>query len=86
MELYYMLFYITTALFAVLLISKTYLFFFKYCFHSFRNLLYFSKYNIYNSKTPQKAKAKKTQNSLSIILVIFIILALIFLLMIHFTY
>jgi hypothetical protein len=86
MELYYILFYVTAALFGILLISKSYLFFVKYHFHRLRNWLYFSKYNIYNSKTPQKAKAKKTQNILSLVLIIFIILAVIFLLMIHFTY
>ena len=84
MEFYYILFYITSSLLATVIILKTYLFFSRSHFHEYTDWLHFSKYNIYNSRNNQISKAKRTQNTLSLILLIFIFLDLSFLAMAHF--
>lgn len=59
-------------------------FFSRSHFHEYTDWLHFSKYNIYNSRNNQISKAKRTQNTLSLILLIFIFLDLSFLAMAHF--
>jgi hypothetical protein len=83
MEVYYTLFYITSAVLVAVIILKTYLFFSKSHYHQYSDWLHFSKHNIYNSKSRQTIKAKHTQNTLSLILLIFIIVDLSLLLMAH---
>ncbi|MBV9960697.1 MAG: hypothetical protein JO072_00490 [Parafilimonas sp.] len=83
MELYYTLFYITSAVIGSVLILKTYLFFSKSHFHQYTDWLHFSKYNIYTSQSNKIVKAKQTQNILSNLLLIFIILDAGFFFMAH---
>lgn len=81
MELYYVLFFITSGAAVAILIIKTYLFFSKSHFHQFSDWLFFSKYNIYNSKNNKIIKAKQTQNALTLLLVSLVVLSIIFFLM-----
>jgi hypothetical protein len=84
MDLYYTLFYITTAVVTAILILKTYLFVSKSHFHQFTDWLHFSKYNIYTSQNNKIVKAKQTQNTLSNFILILIILDAGLLFMAHF--
>ena len=85
MELYYTLFYITSTLVGFILILKTYLFFSKSHFHQYTDWLHFSKYNIYNSSSNKIVKAKQTQNTLSVLLVVFIVMDISFFFMARLT-
>lgn len=83
MKFYYTLFYVNSSLLAALIIFKTYLFVSKTNFHRLVNWIHFSRYNIYTSRGDKIVKAKQTQNTLSVVILVFIILDLSFLLMAH---
>ena len=83
MEFYYTLFYIISALLAAIIIVKTYLFVARSHFHQYTDWFHFSKHNIFSSRNRQVIKAKQTQNTLSIVLLIFIIIDLSLLLIAH---
>jgi hypothetical protein len=74
MEFYSTLFYVTTAVLILIIIVKTYLFITKTSSHKYTNWFLFDKYHIYNSSSEKTAKAKKTQNVLSVVILIFIII------------
>jgi hypothetical protein len=74
MEFYSTLFYVTTAVLILIIILKTYLFITKTSSHKYTNWFLFDKYHIYNSSSEKTAKAKKTQNVLSVVILIFIII------------
>lgn len=84
MEFYLTSFYIIVALLFIIIIVKTIMFFSGGRRHKLTSWLYFTKYSIYNSRTPEIAKKKNFQNTLSIIIFIFFIFAIILLLMSHF--
>lgn len=79
MEIYFTLFYVTTAVLILIIIFKTYLFIKKTSSHKYTNWFLFDKYHIYNSSSEKTARAKKMQNALSIIILIFIVIDLAFL-------
>jgi hypothetical protein len=83
MAFYYYLFLANTALIVILLLIKTFLFFAGDYSAGFADWLYFSKYNIYGSRTELIERAKKRQNVISIFILIFMILDLLFLLLWH---
>jgi hypothetical protein len=83
MQFYFYLFLATSVLVAVLFLIKTFLFFSGDYSAGFADWLYFSKYSIYGSRSESIVKAKKRQNSLSVIIMVLVILDLLFLLMWH---
>ncbi len=83
MEVFSILFYVTTAVLVLIIVWKTYLFINKTSSHRYTNWFMFDKHHIYNSSSEKTAKAKKTQNTLSLVILIFIVIDLIFLLMVY---
>jgi NADH:ubiquinone oxidoreductase subunit 3 (subunit A) len=83
MEIFSNLFFITTAALVLTIIFKTYLFIKRTPSHKYTNWFLFDKYRIYNSSSERTAKAKKTQNVLSLIILIFIIIDAAFLFLSH---
>lgn len=83
MQAFSTLFYVTTAAIILVIIIKTYLFITRTSSHKYTNWFMFDKYHIYNSSSEKTAKAKKTQNILSIIILIFVIIDLGFLLLLY---
>jgi len=81
MEIFSTLFYVTSAILILIIIFKTYLFKTKVSSHKYTNWFLFDKYHIYSSSSEKTAKAKKTQNTLSLIILIFIIIDFGFLLL-----
>ena len=79
MEAFDTLFFITTAVLVLVIVFKTYLFVKKTSSHKYTNWFLFDKYHIYNSSSDKTARAKKTQNVLSIIILIFVVIDLGFL-------
>lgn len=80
-EVYITLFYITTAALIMVIAFKTYLFVKKTSSHKYTNWFMFDKYHIYNSSSEKTAKAKKTQNVLSLVVLAFFIVDMAFLLL-----
>lgn len=83
MNAYYTIFYITSAIIGFLVIIKTYLFLAKSQFNSLGDWFYFSKYSIYTTRGEKLIKTRKTQNTLSVIILFLVILDLFFLLMMN---
>ncbi len=81
--MYSALIYVTTAVLILIIILKTYLFIKKTSSHKYTNWFLFDKYHIYSSSSKKTAKAKKTQNVLSIIILIFVIIDFAFLFLEH---
>jgi hypothetical protein len=84
MEVFSTLFYVTTAVLILIIVLNTYLFIKKTSSHKYTNWFLFDKYHIYNSSSDKTARAKKTQNVLSIIILVFIIIDFGFLLLAHY--
>ncbi len=81
MQVFSISFYVTTAVIILVIIIKTYLFITRTSSHKYTNWFMFDKYHIYNSSSEKTARAKKTQNVLSVIILISIIIDLVFLLL-----
>ncbi|MFT4156094.1 hypothetical protein [Parafilimonas sp.] len=80
---YYTIFYITSAIIGGFLIVKTYFFLARSQFQNPGEWFYFSRYSIYTTRGEQLIKARRAQNTLSLIILFLAILDLFFLLMMN---
>lgn len=81
MSFYYSIFKIISLLLVILIVLKTYFFIAKTHFRTPVEWLYFSTYSIYTSRGEKVIKARRAQNTLSIIILFLAITDLLALLM-----